>query len=59
MYQSEIEQLDVNIELLRKAEQLCFALRSFFFFIASVFGAHLAVSHFTWLNLTGAYSAVL
>lgn len=52
-YQSEIEQLDAQIELLRKQSNLCLFAK-LLFFIASVFGVYFAVSHFTWLNLTGA-----
>jgi len=52
-YQSEIEQLDARIELLRKQSNVCLFAK-LLFFIASVFGAYLAAAHFTWLNLTGA-----
>ena len=55
IYQSEINQLDVQIAKLRRKSN-AYLLAKLLFFGASVFFVYLAIKHFTFLNLAGACS---
>lgn len=55
IYQSEIEQLDVQIAKLRRKSN-AYLLAKLLFFGASAFFVYLAIKHFTFLNLAGACS---
>ena len=55
IYQSEIEQLDVQIARLRRKSNV-YLLAKLFFFGTSAFFVYLAIKHFTCLNLASAGS---
>ncbi len=55
IYQSEINQLDVQIAKLRRKSN-AYLLAKLLFFGASAFFVYLAIKHFTFLNLAGACS---
>ena len=57
IYQSEIEQLDVQIAKLRRKSN-AYLLAKLLFFGASAFFVYLAIKNFTFLNLAGACSCL-